>query len=309
MIYSCLSYPGGKRKVINELLDLIPAGIEDWREPFFGGGSVSIGFLQSEKSRECKKFIVGDLYSEVWAFWSAIQKDPVKVEEYVNEFFYKFCPTHDTVSDMSESDDSYKVLYEQAIAEGLEFWKWAQANETLANMNLYERAARFYIINHTSFSAMSDSGTMSKDGFIGFKVARYKNVYDVSRIIQKLEIINAPFQKTLEGVGNRSFVFLDPPYINQEKSGLYGRKGSTHKGFPHKELANMCLHLPCQWLMTLDDSIAARKLYAGAVIEPFYIPYTMAGKKAEDALAGEELLISNYKAVDNYSFDALDDLL
>ena len=83
MIYSCLSYPGAKRKVINELLEIMPDGITDWREPFFGGGSVSIGFLQSHKAKDCKRFLVGDLYTELWAFWVAIQKDPKQVEQYV----------------------------------------------------------------------------------------------------------------------------------------------------------------------------------------------------------------------------------
>jgi hypothetical protein len=61
--------------------------------------------------------------------------------------------------------------------------------------------------------------------------------------------------------------------------------------------------------MTIDDSIAARKLYDGCIIERFFIQYTMAGKRAEDALDGEELIISNYNAIDEASMDNLADLL
>ena len=53
-------------------------------------------------------------------------------------------------------------------------------------------------------------------------------------------------------------------------------------------------------MMTYDDSIAIRKWYdkEGIYLEPFKLTYTMAGKTATDALAGEELLISNYPCVD-----------
>ena len=298
MIYSCLSYPGAKRKVIGELLELFPDGIEDWREPFLGGGSVSIGFLQSEKAKDCKKFIVGDLYSEIWAFWVGIQRDPARVESHMKEYFYSFCPTHDTVAAMEPGDEDYQALYDLAIEEGHKFWDWTQKDDTIKGMDLYQRAARFFLVNRVSFSSLSDSGSLSKNRFIQFNPRMFDRAYEVSKVIQRLEILNAPFQETMAGVTDKSFVFLDPPYIAQEGSRLYGKKGSTHKGFPHQELADLCKQLPCKWLMTLDDSIRARKLYGGCTIERFFIQYTMALKSAEDALAGEELLIGNYQIYD-----------
>lgn len=313
-VFSCLSYPGSKRKVVDLIMDVLPEGIEDWREPFFGGGSVSIAFLQSDKSKDCKKFIVGDLYPEIWAFWVGIQKDPQKVIEYCYEFFNKWCPTHDlAVHELGGGKGNTpeeQELYTKAIAEGLDLWNWAQQDEVISNMNLYQRAARFFLINQTSFSSMSDSGTMSKDGFMGFSLnLRCPKIIDTSRVIQPLEIVNDTFQVTMSSLKENSFVFLDPPYIAQEKSGLYGKKGSTHHGFPHQELADLCKSLDSKWLMTIDDSIVARKLYRGMEIEPFHITYTLAGKTAEDALAGEEIFISNYKVYEEENFDNIQDLI
>lgn len=314
-IYTCLSYPGSKRKVGPLIMDALPEGIEDWREPFFGGGSVSIAFLQSEKSKNCKKFIVGDLYPEIWAFWVGIQRDPQKVIEYCYEYFNRFCPTHDeairVIGGTKEMDPAEQELYNKAIEEGLNFWSWASDINTTQNMNLYQRAARFFLVNQTSFSSMSDSGTMSKEGFMGFSLTlRCPKILDTSRVIQPLEIVNESFQVTMSSLKDNSFIFLDPPYIAQEKSGLYGRKGSTHHGFPHQELADLCKGLNSKWLMTIDDSVVARKLYEGMEINPFHITYTLAGKTAEDALAGEEIFISNYKLYeDEESFDDLADLI
>ena len=66
MIKSPIAYPGAKGKVCGQLMQMIPYGVEDWREPFFGGGSVTIAFLQSPQGHDCKRFVVGDLYKEVY---------------------------------------------------------------------------------------------------------------------------------------------------------------------------------------------------------------------------------------------------
>ena len=104
-----------------------------------------------------------------------------------------------------------------------------------------------------------------------------------------------------EGNVNDNFIFLDPPYAKQEDSGLYGKNGSTHKGFPHQHFADFTKAMKCPWFITYDDSVIVRKLFQGktALGTPCYFKtfktiYTMAGKTAEDALAGEELFIANY---------------
>jgi hypothetical protein len=61
--------------------------------------------------------------------------------------------------------------------------------------------------------------------------------------------------------------------------------------------------MKCKWFVTYDDSVIVRKLFAGntyfgtpCYFKPFTIPggYTMAQVNDEDALAGEELFITNY---------------
>lgn len=93
------------------------------------------------------------------------------------------------------------------------------------------------------------------------------------------------------------------------------REGSTHHGFPHQHFADYTKALPYKWFVTYDDSVIVRQLFKGntyfgepCLFRPFTIPggYTMAGKTAEDALAGEELFIANYD-IDNVNSIGLDD--
>lgn len=300
MISSLLSYPGGKGKALPYLLDKMPDGIEDWREPFLGGASVSLGFLQSGKSVNCKRFVVGELYPEVYYFWKAVQDTPDEVISKVYEYMEKFCPTHlSDVRYMNAVDEAeYNALYEKECAEGREFWKWAR-DVDCEKLKPHERAARFYIVNRTSFSGTGDSGSMTNDSFTGFNVALIEKAREVSRLLSRVEILNASWEYTIANADSeKTFIFFDAPYYHQAATPMYGRNGSTHKGFNHEKLAQACKELKCKWLMTYDDSVAIRKMYSsnGIYISPFSLQYTMAGNggKGTDALAGEELLISNY---------------
>ncbi|MBO5389157.1 MAG: DNA adenine methylase [Lachnospiraceae bacterium] len=198
------------------------------------------------------------------------------------------------------------ALYNLACQEGQNFWNWSQTVDT-SQMTTLERAARMILVNKISFSGMGDAGSLSKDQFCDFTLDKLQSMYDAHRLLQRIELLNVSFEDTMkfgnEGNPDDNFIFLDPPYAKQEDSGLYGKGGSTHRGFPHQHFADFTKAMKCKWFVTYDDSVIVRKLFAGntyfgtpCYFKPFTIPggYTLAGKTDEDALAGEELFISNY---------------
>lgn len=309
MIYSGLSYPGSKRRVMNRLLPLFPDGIEDWREPFFGSGAVTFAFLQSDKSRDCKRLLVGDLATEIWAYHQGCKVAAQEAAEIATQWFTSKVPTHAILANMDSSEADYKKVREQVIAEGLGLWEQMQKVDT-SKMDIAQRCARTFLTNRISFSGMGDSGSMSKDQLCKFRIEHIQKIIDVQPLLKNVEIINAPFQETMADTdAEKSFVFLDPPYYAQEGSGLYGRNGDTHHGFPHKEFARFTKDLNCKWFVTYDDSPFVRKMFRGCNIVPFQFDYTLAGNKSEDALAGEELLIANYTIESDASFDAIKDIV
>lgn len=356
MVQPVISYPGAKNKFIKAgMMDHFPTDMKVFIEPFLGGASVSLNVAADNRFTKLERMIAGDLYTEMWAFWSGVKKDPAAVEEIATKWFKEKCPhqpevhnsgfhggtardyltggTHAdfllfrdmdkyetvdaipkhllehkdfgkfTSSDVKLIEEQLK-LYHLACEEGQNFWKWAQTVNT-ENMTLEERAARMLLVNKISFSGMGDAGSLSKDQFCEFNLGKLEAIYEASRLLQRIEIYNVSFEETMKygnmGNVNDNFIFLDPPYAQQESSGLYGKGGSTHKGFPHQHFADFTKTMQCKWFMTYDDSVIVRRLFQGTtadgkpiILTPFKVTYTMAGKTAEDALAGEELYISNY---------------
>lgn len=306
MIRTPLGYPGSKNKCIDQILELIPDGIEDWRECFFGGGSITLSYLQSPKCT-AKTLTVCELSPEVWAFWQGTKLHAPEAAEIAKRWFTEKAPTQLLLNSMDPSDPEYAKIEEEAIAEGRELWKWTQEVDC-SKLTLAERAARFFIVNKISFSSMSDSGSMSKDNFKGFKLEMTQKMIDIQPLLQKIDIRNVSFEELFKDVDkDKTFIMMDPPYITQgQSSPMYGRNGNTHTGFPHDEYARLTKELECRWLVTYDDSIRVRKLFQGCYVKPFKITYTMAGKTSEDALAGEELFIANYDITEKPVEDLFD---
>lgn len=309
MIYSGLAYPGSKRRIMDRLLPLFPDGIEDWREPFFGSGAVTFAFLQSNKGQYCKRLLVGDLAPEIWAYHYGCKTVPQEAVEIAREWFLKEVPTYDRFIKLSPSDNDYDVVRVELETEGANLWKQLTSVDT-SKMSIAERCARTFLTNRISFSGMGDSGSLSKNRLSKFRLEHINKILEVSPLLQRVEIVNEPFQVTMADTHpEKSFVFLDPPYYAQEGSGLYGKNGDTHKGFPHAEFAETTKRLNCKWFVTYDDSPLVRRLFRGYHIVPIQFSYTLASKASEDALAGEELLIANYSIESDESYDNVDDIL
>lgn len=326
------------------MVDYFPLDMKVFIEPFFGGGSVSLSVADDPRFTKLERMIGGDLYTEMWSLWQGIKEDPAAVEQIATKWFTDACPHQKLIHDsgfvggearkyldggemenfrtsdiLTEADKKViedKIdLYNLACQEGQNFWNWSQTVDT-SQMTTLERAARMILVNKISFSGMGDAGSLSKDQFCDFTLDKLKVMYDAHKLLQRVELYNVSFEDTMkygnEGNPDDNFIFLDPPYAAQESSGLYGKGGNTHKGFPHEKFAEFTKSMKCKWFVTYDDSTYVRRLFAGKTIDgkdinivPFKIPggYTMAGKTAEDALDGEEVFIHNMCMDDEFTDD------
>lgn len=328
-----ISYPGAKWRFYPYMVEYFPLDMETFIEPFLGGGSITLSVADDTRFKNLSRMIAGDLAPEMWAFWTGVRNNPEEVIEIATKWFNEACPTHrimyeNNVSRINlakylgdkaveiEEDESLlpeqksilqdkMKIYLQGMSEAERFWKWSQGVET-SGMTIEERAARTLLVNKISFSGMGDSGSLSRDQFCDFRTHKLDEVREASKLLKRVEIYNVSFEETMKYANekpDKTFIFLDPPYYKQESSGLYGRNGDTHRGFPHEKFCEVTKSMPCKWFVTYDDSTFVRHMFNGKTssggqiyLTPFTIPggYTMALKSSEDALAGEELFISNY---------------
>lgn len=96
---SPIKYPGGKRKLIPEILQRLPADLSLLCEPFFGGGSLG---LQLAGEGKLRRLVAGEACEPVRALWEGLANGKHVVEAHLRVFaelanqkgpleFYDYC--------------------------------------------------------------------------------------------------------------------------------------------------------------------------------------------------------------------------
>lgn len=265
MIKSPLRYPGGKSRAIKTIAPLVPE-FKEFREPFFGGGSV---FFYIKQTYPNKTYWVNDLYPELFQFWLQSQSQLDKVVAQVEAWKAQY--------------KDGKVLH-RFLVDNLK--------EDFSDL---EVASAFFVLNRLTFSGTSESGGFSKQAFEKrFTPSSIERLKLIDTILEDAKITNFDFQQVIEAVGEEVFIFLDPPYYSATKSALYGKNGNMHKGFDHERLAETLKNCPHKWLMTYDNSEYVRELYDFATIRPFDLTYGMRNVNKAGIQKEKEIFVCNY---------------
>jgi DNA adenine methylase len=264
MIRSPLRYPGGKSRVVEKIVGLIP-NFEEFREPFVGGGSVSIYLKQKFPH---KKFWINDIYKDLAVFWQQSQANSKNVIEQI--WYWK--------NEFSDGKKLHKFLRENK----------EKFNET-------ELATAFFIFNRITFSGTTEAGGFSNQAFEKrFTNSSIERLIDLPTVLRDVKITNLDYEKVISADGENVFLFLDPPYYSATASALYGKNGHFHRTFNHERFAEDLRNCRHKWILTYDDSPFIRELFSFAEITNWSITYGMRNVTENSNQKGNELFISNY---------------
>lgn len=265
---SPLRYPGGKSRALKFLRDFFPSDFSEYREPFFGGGSVGIYLAQLYRRYKIDYF-ANDLNYDLYCFWQSLKTD-----------------SQTLINGVQKHKDTYKngkILYCDIL------------DRRNQNLSIVQRSIDFFILNRISFSGLIDCGGYSQKAyearFTQSSIDRLKSLSELAKIFSfSCDSYEALVQKD----GKNVFMFLDPPYLSASKSKLYGKKGDLHIHFNHQQLCALLKKTKHKFLLTYDDSEEIRELYRNFHIKEWNLQYGMNNFKQRNAEVGKELLISNF---------------
>jgi len=246
---------------------LLPKGIEEYREPFVGGGSF---FIYLRQAYPKLKIWINDLNPELYYFWKYVQIDSEKLAQ-----------------------EALKIKREKT--NGQELFN-ELVSVTIENLSGLERAVRFFVLNRITFSGVVEAGGYSQLSFAGrFTESSIERVARLGQLLEGVTVTHLDYREVLLDGGKEVFTFLDPPYFKATKSKLYGKNGILHTGFNHDEFATEMKKCNHSWLITYDDSLEIRNNFQFAHIYNWELQYGMNNYKQGKAEKGNELFISNYE--------------
>ena len=274
-----LRYPGGKSRIIYYLFrkNMLPENIKEYREGFLGGGSCALAF--SVMYPDIPVW-VNDLYYNLFAFWTQLQKNPDPLINRLLELKDEAC----RADGVEELEKKHRALY-------------ADMRDLInTSDDDFDLATAFYVLNRSSFGGFTEQ---NKNAFIRdsykntiFSQSKIKKLANISEIIQPWRITNQDYRDLMETPGEDVFVFLDPPYLIKDM--LYGKNKEMHTGFSHEAFVKACKDTPHNWMITYNEHPWLREQFADFHMENFEFRYSLAHRK-ENKNKKEELLVMNYQ--------------
>ena len=267
-----LRYPGGKSRAVVKLLQFLPNLNEykEFREPFLGGGSVS---LEITKRYPDIEIWVNDLYEPLVNFWKELQHNGEDLEAAILSK-KNFHPDRDTARKL---------------------FNISKENINDKEKSNFDRACSFYIVNKCSFSGLTESSSFSPQASeSNFSYRGIERLSEYSKLIENWKITNRSYEELLTD-WKGAFVYLDPPY--DIKDNLYGKKGGMHKTFDHDEFARACDHFTSPMLVSYNSSQIVKDRFREWTVGEFAHTYTMrsVGCYNIDQATRKELVLLNYE--------------
>ncbi|WP_225085119.1 DNA adenine methylase [Pectobacterium colocasium] len=250
MIRPFLKWPGGKSRVLPDLLPLLPKG-DCLIEPFVGGASV---FLNTEY----RHYVLADINADLINMYSVAKN---QTDDFLDAALLMF-----------KNGNS-----KQAYLEIRELFNWANRNATrLSDSSSFKllQAARFLYLNRHGYNGMC---RYNKNGEFNIPHGKYKTQYlpfvEIKQFAEKANdtkalFVVADFCETLtsKSISESSVIYCDPPYLPASDTANFTQY--YHSAFTrehHIQLAKYLRHVRYETdaavVISNSDTPATREIY------------------------------------------------
>lgn len=239
-----VKWAGGKRRLVRELLSILPSSFGDFYEPFLGGGALFFALSARETGFNAH---LSDLNSELIGTYKVIKENP-----------------EDLIAILSRIQNEY----ERSTSKSEYYYR---KRSTTPSGNV-ETAAQLIFLNKTCFNGLY---RVNSRGEFNVPFGRYKrprildakNIRAVSKALRhtNAELTISGFKESTTKCCKNDLVYFDPPY--QPKSRTSSFTDYTPNGFAPADqeiLAKVFDELVargCTVLLSNSDTSLTRTLY------------------------------------------------
>ncbi len=196
-----LKWAGGKTQLINQIKEQLPDNIQSEKftfiEPFVGSGAVLFWMLDHFPNLE--RAVINDINTDLTNSYLTIKNN---VQNLIN-----------TLSDWEI--EYHNFADNQELKKEYYYEKRSLFNTR--NSNQTTQSALFIFLNRTCFNGLY---RVNKSNGFNVPIGSYKkpqicnteNLLAVSKVLQRVEILNGDYSETLEYATENTFFYFDPPY-------------------------------------------------------------------------------------------------
>jgi len=276
-----IKWLGNKQRYIKFIEPLLPLEYNRYIEPFLGSGAL---FLNLQP----KDWIVNDLNQDLINVWNLVKSNPEEIIQRFKAFSKRFKPRNrDSKRDFCKKVTNTLNFREYDSQRIIDFLLMMQC----CYMGVLKKKDKFY------FYGMDPHIYMENKCFF-LTPKYYQNLIEISKFLNnssKNKICNTDYKKILQKAKKGDFVFLDPPYIEQDQD--YNFEYNSNEQLDSKFLMELVAQVKkldekqVKWIMTQSDTLEIRKLFQNYHITEFPV------FRSRSRTHKNELIIKNFQVV------------
>lgn len=219
-----LKWVGGKTQIMDDIISKVPKEMNNYYEPFLGGGSVLLTILSLQKSNLLvikNKIYAYDINNDLINVYKNIQNNKEELYNFINYYITEYDGIKGAVINRKPT------TIDEAKTSKESYYYWMRYNYNNMNKNTVECSALFMVINKTCFRGMY------REGPNGYNVpyGHYKktptiitedDLNYISDLIKDVEFKQSTFTESIKNVEEGDFVYLDPPYAPENSKSFVG---------------------------------------------------------------------------------------
>ncbi|MCW4048702.1 MAG: Dam family site-specific DNA-(adenine-N6)-methyltransferase [Candidatus Bathyarchaeota archaeon] len=263
-----LKWAGGKRRLVEKILGLLPRSDErSYHEPFVGGGAV---FFNLEPTRSS----INDINHRLMNFYRVVRDSPDELIEVASQYRYE-------KEEYYERRSRFNEMPEDPVED--------------AGLLLY--------LNKTGYNGLY---RVNSKGLFNVPFGRYKDprivnvemIHHASRLLRGVNIVNTDFGYILNEAEAGDQCYLDPPYVPVSKTASFvDYSVGGFKETDQERLRDICVRLDemdVTFVQSNSDTELIKSLYkdTGFNIIPLRTSRLISSKVSSRA-SGYEVLITN----------------
>ena len=266
---SFFRYPGGKRKLREKILSSLTGSFSSgmqYREPFFGGGSIGIEFVKQHP--ELQSIWINDKDAGIYCLWKSVIEHPEELCHQIKKF--------------KPSTGKFYSYKEELLALDAP----PKKDEDILSIGFKKIA--IHQISYSGLGTKSGGPLGGEEQKSEYKIdCRWSPDY----LSKKIHIIHAllkgkakctcqDFEEVISDTTENALIYLDPPYY-VEGNKLY-QCGFTNED--HRRLMETLKKSKLSWILSYDDDKNGeiRKLYDWADLKPITVKYSITALRVEE---------------------------